>query len=180
MDYLDELDNSAIQALTELGGGKDININSAPPPQKPTWRRPPRYRRLPVTYLLRLEKPLSTPRDVAHALGLFRVPPLEIGTGETGPASFCRLSQSDFEALAKALENRRKPFFKIPLAIAHKYQDLPLLGRDRTLPQFMASSPVTLPDEEEEFPVPISSMAHSRPPNAFHASSTSPQPSFLG
>lgn len=170
MDYLDDLDNSAIQALTQLGGAIDSNIPSAQTPNQLTSSasRPPQ-RRIPPTYLIRLENPLSTPRDVANILRLSRLPPLETGTGESGTASFCRLSHSDVQALDiwTATYCPGKRFTKIRVAMAHKdenWRDLPFLGRDCTLPQYQPSmlslplpqyqpSRLSLLDVEAEFPV---------------------------
>ncbi|KAF2637555.1 hypothetical protein P280DRAFT_482984 [Massarina eburnea CBS 473.64] len=148
MDYLDELDNSAIQALTELGGGIDFllpstttttaTIKNAYPSSACPARR---HRRVQATYLLRLEHPLSEPRDVANAIGLSRVPQLETGSGEDGEERFCRLSQTNIDALDSwAAEcHPGKKFTKIRLGIAHKEPELPVLGRDPTLPHHRAS-----------------------------------------
>lgn len=93
MDYL-ELEDSALQALSKLA----VDFTSQPASSKPfiststPLRKRPR-RRVEASYLLRLQTPLSTPRDVATALDLPRVPVLEVGDAEDGEASFCRLSQ---------------------------------------------------------------------------------------
>jgi hypothetical protein len=88
MDYL-ELDRSARLALKELGG--DFNVQHVSPKSFITTstilgKRP--RRRVEPTHLLRLEKPFNTPRDVANAIGLSRVPKLESGSAEDGEASF--------------------------------------------------------------------------------------------
>lgn len=148
MEYLDELDDSAIQALTELSGGIDFHLHSMKPTVTldntsssstcPVRRR----RRVQATYLLRLEHPLVTPWDVANVLGLSRVPELETGYGEDGEANFCRLSQSSIDTLDSWTANHypRKMFIKIRLGIAHKDSlELPILGRDPTLPHHRPS-----------------------------------------
>ncbi|KAF2188331.1 hypothetical protein K469DRAFT_703839 [Zopfia rhizophila CBS 207.26] len=160
MDYLDELDNSAIQALTELGGGIDFHLPSITPTAtinntSPSSTRPARRRRrVQATYLLRLEHPLLAPRDVANILGLSRVPQLETGSGEDGEARFCRLSQSSIDALDSwtAKHYPRKMFTKIRLGIAHKDSlKLPILGRDPTLPHHRPSVP-TSPVKKRIYP----------------------------
>jgi hypothetical protein len=166
MDYLDELDNSAIQALTELGGGIDFHLpsitamatinNTSPSSTRPVRRR----RRVQATYLLRLEHPLLAPRDVANSLGLARVPQLETGSGEDGEARFCRLSQSSIDALDSwtAKQHPTKRFTKIRLGIAHKDPlELPIIGRDPTLPHHRPSAPTSHVEKsicpECEYPV---------------------------
>ncbi|KAF2281073.1 uncharacterized protein EI97DRAFT_438474 [Westerdykella ornata] len=105
MDYLDELDNSAIDALAELEGGIDFHLPSITPTATShntslsSARSAHRRRRVEATYLLRLEHPLSTPREVADVLQLHRVPKLGTGSGEDGDAHFCRLSQSNMDSL---------------------------------------------------------------------------------
>ena len=160
MDYL-ELDDAATQAFGELGG--DFNPAHVPArPPRSTYTSttaPPKRprRRVEAFYLLRLEHPFSTPRDVANALSLARVPRLESGTGEDGEASFCRLSQSGMKALDAWVEKNcpGHKFTKIRVGLAHKDSGgLPLLGRDGTLPQHRPSLPAR-PIERHlpEFPV---------------------------
>jgi hypothetical protein len=160
MDYLDELDNSAIQALTELGGGIDFYLSSIAPTAtinntSPSSTGPARRRRrVQATYLLRLEHPLLAPRDVANILGLSRVPQLETGSGEDGEARFCRLSQSGIDALDSwtAKHYPEKKFTKIRLGIAHRDSfELPLLGCDPTLPHHRPSVP-TSPVKQRIYP----------------------------
>ncbi|KAF1835727.1 hypothetical protein BDW02DRAFT_597086 [Decorospora gaudefroyi] len=104
MDY-PELDDSALRAFEELGGDLDLQpVSSKPYLCMPTTSRTRPRRRVGATYLLRLGDPLSTPRDIANALGLSRVPQLESGTAEDGEASFCRLSQSSINALDAWIE----------------------------------------------------------------------------
>ncbi|KAF1993391.1 hypothetical protein P154DRAFT_568048 [Amniculicola lignicola CBS 123094] len=152
LDELDELDDSAIQALTELGGGIDFHLPSIAPPATINKKSPSstcparRRRRVQVTYLLRLEHPLLTPQDVANILGLPHVPQLETGSGEDGEARFCRLSQSSINALDSwtAKHYPRKKFTKIRLGLAHKDPlELPILGRDPTLPHHRPSVPIS-------------------------------------
>lgn len=146
MDYLDELDDSTMNALAEMGadmGDYTSKHDSAPCPNLNASNIPstrPRRRRLvEATYLLRLETPLATPHDVANSLKLPRVPQLECGTSEDDDAIFCRLRQSEADTLDEWSESQRpKPkLTKVRLVIAHKSAgELPFLGRDRTLPQF--------------------------------------------
>jgi len=161
MDYL-ELDDAATQAFEELGGDFDLpHILSKPfgstdtsttlPPKRPR-------RRVEASYLFRLEHPLSTPRDVANALSLSRVPRLESGVGEDGEASFCRLSQSGVIALDVWVEKHcpNQRFTKLRIGLAHKEDptELPLLGRDPTIPHHrsnLAAEPTEQPFHE--FPV---------------------------
>ena len=162
MDYL-ELDDAATQAFEELGGDFDLpHIPSKPfgstnsfttsPPNCPR-------RRVEASYLFRLQHPLSTPRDVANALGLSRVPRLESGTGEDGEESFCRLSQSGMKALDAWVEKNcpTQKFTKIRIGLAHKDTGvLPLLGRDPTLPQYRPDRPdIVAPTRKDgpDFPV---------------------------
>jgi len=160
MDYL-ELDDAATQAFEELGGDFDLphipskpskstNSSATSPPKRPR-------RRVETSYLLRLEHPFSTPRDVANALSLSRVPRLESGVGEDGETSFCRLSQSGMKALDTWIEKHcpGQKFTKIRIGLAHKDTgELPLLGRDGTLPQHRPDIPAR-PTERllPEFPV---------------------------
>ncbi|KAH9871747.1 hypothetical protein J1614_006003 [Plenodomus biglobosus] len=138
MDYL-ELDSSATQALTELGGAIAIPPVSPKPsiPPSPTAQARPR-RRIEATYLLRLAPPLATPHSLATALNLPRVPILQTGTTEHGTASFCQLSQSALLAL-DTWTTQHAPsqhWTKIRISRAHRDTGaLPLLGRDATLPQ---------------------------------------------
>jgi len=160
MDYL-ELDDAATQAFEELGGDFDLshipskpfgstNSSTTSPPKRPR-------RRVEASYLLRLEHPFHTPRDVANALNLLRVPRLESGVGEDGEASFCRLTQSGMKALDTWIEKHcpGQKFTKIRVGLAHKDSGgLPLLGRDGTLPQHrpsLAAEPTEQP--LHEFPV---------------------------
>lgn len=154
MDYLDELDDAAMQALTELTGHTELSTTSAPTITALPSKKVQRQRLIQSTYLLRLEGPLSTPRDVANSLSLTRVPQLEVGIGEADSMHFCRLSQSninDLEAWAANCHIKKK-FTKIRLNIAHKDLELPMLGRDPTLPQHRdsAATPLTC---NREFPV---------------------------
>ncbi|OAL54470.1 hypothetical protein IQ07DRAFT_595980 [Pyrenochaeta sp. DS3sAY3a] len=138
MDYL-ELDESAMQAFQELGGGIDLqHASSKPAILTPTTSRIHPRRRLEAQYLFRLENLFLTPRDIANALGLLRVPQLVTGTAQDGEASFCRLSQSSMSALDSWI-TRHHPnhqITKIRIGLAHKDPgELPFLGRDATLPQ---------------------------------------------
>jgi len=161
MKYL-ELDDAATQAFEELGGDFDLphipskpfgsmNTSTAPPPKRPR-------RRVEASYLFRLEHTLSTPHDVANALGLSRVPRLESGVGEDGEAGFCRLSQSLMNALDIWIEKRypTQRFTKIRIGLAHKEdtEELPLLGRDPTLPQYRPTLTARASERRlPEFPV---------------------------
>jgi len=160
MDYL-ELDDAATQAFEELGGDFDLphipskpfgstNASTTSPPKRPR-------RRVEASYIFRLEHPLYTPRDVANALGLFRVPRLESGVGEDGEASFCRLSQSGMIALDAWVEKHfpKQRFTKIRIGLAHKDTgELPLLGRDPTLPQYRPTLAARASERRSpEFPV---------------------------
>lgn len=152
MEYLDELDDFAVQALAELSGGMEFPVPSTPRATTIhgshsllSLARPSRrHRRVPATYLLRLEPPLSTPLDVANNLGLSRVSQLEIGSGEGGSTLFCRLTQHDVD-LVDAWATRHLPqksFTKIRLGIAHRDSHrLPVLGQDPTLPHHRPSKP---------------------------------------
>jgi hypothetical protein len=140
MDYL-ELDDAATQAFEELGGDIDVQHVSSRryiSPSTTPRTHPHRRRRVEATYLLRLENPFPTPRHVANALGLSRVPQLEHGTAENGEAHFCRLYQSSINALDAwtATHYPNQTFTKIRIGLAHKDLgvELPLLGRDPTLP----------------------------------------------
>ena len=143
MDYL-ELADTATQAFEELGG--DFDLPHIPSQQfestnSSTTSRPKRLRRrVEASYLFRLQHPLSTARDVANALNLHRVPQLESGVGEDGEASFCRLPQSGTKALDAWIEEHypKQRFMKIRIGLAHKEdpEEIPLLGRDPTLPQY--------------------------------------------
>jgi hypothetical protein len=142
MEYLDELDDSAMQALIELGGDFGSPTQPTPPASAPTSLAPHRRRCVEATYLLRLEHPLSTSQDVADALGLSRLPQLETGTGEDGEAAFCRLSQSSINKLDEWTVKPKQKFTKIRLGFAHKDAgQLPFLGRDLTLPHRRPSLP---------------------------------------
>ena len=160
MDYL-ELENDAVEALTELGGGFDFNFPApAPahtvPKTNATTRQKARPRNLTSKYLLRLEDPFATPRDVANTLSLPRVPEAKTGYGEMGETKFCILSQSDVEVLdvwAEEYYPHRK-FTKIPLnRMAHKDAELPFLGRDATLPHHRPSTHPKPHSDHDEFPV---------------------------
>jgi len=147
MDYL-ELDDAATQAFEELGGDVHLphipskpfgsrNFSTSPPPKR-------RRRRVEASYLFRLEHPLPTPRDVANAISLSRVPRLESGVGEDGETGFCRLSQSNMNALDAWVEKHcpDQRFTKIRIGLAHKdIGELPIMGRDPTLPQYRPSIP---------------------------------------
>ena len=160
MDYL-ELDDAATRAFEELGGDFDLphipskpfgstNTSTTSPPKRPR-------RRVEASYLLRLQHPLSTPRDVANALHLLRVPRLESGAGDDGETSFCRLSQSAMKALDAWVEKNcpKQRFTKIRIGLAHKDSGvLPLLGRDGTLPQYRPHIPAQPAEQPlHEFPV---------------------------
>jgi hypothetical protein len=150
MDYLDELDDSAMQALLELGGNLEPQTQPAPPTSASTSASTPASshlskrcsRRVEATYLLRLDSPLLTPRHVADALRLSRLPQLETGTGEDGEALFCRLPQSSINKLDAWAGESNKKLTKIRLGLAHRdVGELPLLGRDPTLPHHRPSLP---------------------------------------
>lgn len=99
MDYI-ELDDSAIQAFQELGGDIDLQyVSSNPAILIPTTSRIRPRCRIEAQYLFRLENLFLTPRDIANALGLLRVPQLVSGTAQDWEASFCRLSQSSMNTL---------------------------------------------------------------------------------
>lgn len=129
MNYL-ELEDSALMALEELGGGFDVqhvSSKTSSPTSTPVRKCP--SRRVEITYLLRLEQTLPTPRDVAKALGLSFVPQLELGTTEDGAASFCRLSQSCINALDlwATEHDLHRGFTKVRIGLAHKaLRNLPL------------------------------------------------------
>jgi len=161
MDYL-ELDDAATQAFEELGGDFDLphilskpfgstNTFTTSPPKRPR-------RRVEASYLFRLEHPLSTPWELASALNLLRVPQLESGVGEDGEASFCRLSQSGVIALDAWVEKNcpTQKFTKLRIGLAHKEDpgELPLLGRDPTLPQYRPTLAARASERRlPEFPV---------------------------
>jgi hypothetical protein len=158
MDYL-ELDDAATQAFGELGGDIDLQyVPSRPCGSTYTSAMSPKRprRRVEATYLLRLGAPLSTPRDVSNALGLSRVPELENGIAEIGEAHFCRLSQSTVDSLDAWAENQypKQKFTKIRVGLAHKdTAELPLLGRDPTLPHHRPISVRLTERPLPEFPV---------------------------
>ena len=139
MDYLDELDAAAIQALTEMGASLATTPTANVAPQ----RRAPRRPKMQASYLLRLEHPLSTSQDVANNLMLPRVPKTEIGDGEDGATNFCHLDEAGVEALDiwTASNFSRKRWMKVKISMAHKGDSLHLLGRDATLPQNRPSCP---------------------------------------
>jgi hypothetical protein len=146
MDYLDELDDSVIEALNELSGSIDApsTIPTAATNNIPPFsaRQAQCRRRVQATYLVRLEHPFSSPQDLASIIGLSRVPQLETGSAEDGEAHFCRLHQPDMERLESwtAEHYPKKKLTKIRLCIAHKDPlKLPILGRDPTLPHHRPS-----------------------------------------
>ena len=160
MDYL-ELDDAATQAFEELGGDFDLPHNSSKPfgSTNTSTTSPPKRprRRVEASYLFRLLYPLSTPRGVANAIGLSRVPQLESGVGEDGEANFCRLSQSGMKALDAWVEKHcpKQRFTKIRIGLAHKDSGvLPLLGRDPSLPQYRPTLAARASERRlPEFPV---------------------------
>ena len=146
MDYL-ELDDSVVQTLEELGGNFNLQYASSPPSIF-TYGTPRTRlrRRVEASYLVRLETPFSTPRDIANTLGLSRVPQLEDGTTEDGEASFCRLSQSNINALDTWVRKHHphQKITKIRINLAHRDNgELPLLGHDVTLPHHRPHFPGT-------------------------------------
>lgn len=148
MDYL-ELDDSAIQAFEELGDDFGT-IASRPPASTSVTLSKRSRRRVEAMYLFMLEDPFHTPRDLANALGLPRVPQLQKATTEHGDADFCQLSRSCIATLdlwvTKHLPSRK--FTKIQIGLAHRdVRSLPFLGRDITLPHHR-------PQQRENFPNP--------------------------
>lgn len=157
MDYL-ELNDSAVEALEQLDGGFGPQyVPSKRPIPLPTASRTRRRRRVEVEFLLRLEDLISSPRDIANALGLSTVPRLENGTAEDHEASFCRLSQAEIYAFScwATKHYPTKNFLKIPIRLAHKDPGkLAVLGHDGTLPHHRPCLPVK-PTEQSapEYPV---------------------------
>lgn len=122
MDYL-ELDDSAMQAFQELGGGVNLqHVSSKPAILTPTTSRIRPRRRIEAQYLFRLENPFLTPRDIANALGLLRIPQLVSSTAHDGEASFCRLSQSSMNTLDSWImkHHPNHKITKIRIGLAHK------------------------------------------------------------
>jgi hypothetical protein len=180
MDYFDELDDSAIEAFADLGLAtedhddphveklSDATIQAladfriaveepknSQPGVNPSAANPSRRRRVQTNYLLRLDYPFTTPRDVAHQLGLSRVPKIEVGEGEDGSTCFCHLDQSGIDALdawsaSTAKDHSGRKWTKIMLNIAHKDTALLHLGRDETLPQHRPCASIP---QEAEYPV---------------------------
>lgn len=143
MEYLDDLDADAIQALAEMGVTFATNTSNATASvntvsERLVMRRP----RMPAVYLLRLEHPLSTPQDVATHLQLARMPKSEIGHRESGPTAFCRLDQDAVNTLDlwTASNFPKIRWTKIRINMAHKEDTMPLLGRNATFPQNRPSS----------------------------------------
>jgi hypothetical protein len=157
MDYL-ELEDSAMLAFEELGGNfisehvlsKPVASTSAPLTRRSR-------RRVEASYLIRLRGPFPTPRDIANALGLSRVPQLENGEAEDGEASFCRLSESSVNALDVWVRKHHPNhnMTKVRVGLAHKdFGDLPVLGRDPTLPHHRPQTAVgTVKQRVLEYPV---------------------------
>jgi hypothetical protein len=157
MDYL-ELEDSAMLAFEELGGNfisehvlsKPVASTSAPLTKRSR-------RRVETSYLIRLGGPFSTPRDIANALSLSRVPQLESGEAEDGEASFCRLSESSINALDVWVKkhNPNHNMTKVRISLAHKdFGDLPILGCDPTLPHHRPQTAVgTIKQRVLEYPV---------------------------
>lgn len=157
MDYL-ELDDTAMQALGELGGDSDSHyVPPTPSPSIYITSRARSRRRVETTYLIRLGSPFPTPRDLANALDLSRVPQLEHGTAKDGEASFCRIPQSAINALNAwaAKHPKAQKLTKIRIGLAHKdLGELPLLGRDPTLPQHRPDFPSSTTNQHVlEYPV---------------------------
>ena len=180
MDYFDELDDSAIEAFADLGlttedhNGSyveklsdtaiqalaDLRLaggqpESSHPDSNTSAANPSRRRRVQTNYLLRLNHPFTTPRDVAHQLGLSRVPKIEVGEGEDGSTCFCHLDQSGMDALdawsaRTTKDHPGRKWTRVMLNIAHKDTALPHLGRDETLPQHRPSGSIT---QIAEYPV---------------------------
>ncbi|OSS51033.1 hypothetical protein B5807_04581 [Epicoccum nigrum] len=179
MDYFDELDDSAIEAFADLGlateyyvgshVGKlsdaaiqalaDVRLageeSSSHPGVNTSTANRSRRRRVQTNYLLRLDHPFTTPRDVAHQLGLSRVPEIEVGEGEDGSTCFCHLDQSVIDAFdacsaRTAKDHPGKKWTKVILNIAHKDTALPHLGRDETLPQHRLCTSIP---RKAEYPV---------------------------
>jgi hypothetical protein len=138
MEYLDDLDDFAIQALAEMGVtvATPVKYNDTESTASAPGVRVRRPKIWPSN-LLRLEHPLPTARDVANALKLPRVPKTESGLGEQGEAQFCVLEQPDIDTLDTWISKNypRQRWTKVRLSMAHKSQTLPILGRDPTLPQ---------------------------------------------
>lgn len=145
MDYLDELNVAAIQALAEMGFSlattttANVAACATETPQRRVLCRP----KIEASYLLRLEHPFPTSRDVANNLMLPRVPRIEIGDGEDGATYFCHLDEAGVEALDiwTASNFPTKRWVKVRLGMAHKGEALHLLGRDATLPQNRPARP---------------------------------------
>ncbi|KAJ8118110.1 hypothetical protein OPT61_g848 [Boeremia exigua] len=140
MEYLDDLEDAAIQALAEM----DAVLASSPPTNLAALatKKPQRRLKLEPSYLLRLEDPLPTSRDVANNLNLPRVSKTEIGYSDNSVAKFCHLDENGARALHKWTELNfpQKRWTKVRLAIAHKGETLQLMGCDPTLPQNRPSS----------------------------------------
>ena len=180
MDYFDELDDSAMKAFADLGLATEYHDSShieklsdtaiqalanfrlaggrpddSYPDMNTSAANPSRRRRVQTNYLLRLDHPFTTPRDVAHQLGLSRVPKMEVGEGEHGATHFCHLDQSGIDALdawsaRTAKDYPGRNWTRVMLNFAHKGTPLPHLGRDEILPQHRpcASAP-----QGAEYPV---------------------------
>ena len=152
--HVEKLSDTAIQALADfrLAGGQPENLH---PDSNTSAAIPSRRRRVQTNYLLRLDPPFTTPRDVAHQLGLSRVPMVEVGEGADGSTCFCHLDQSGMDALdawsaRTTKDHPGRKWTRVMLNIAHKDTALPHLGRDETLPQHRLSVSIT---QEAEYPV---------------------------
>jgi hypothetical protein len=138
MDYLGEVDQATLNALSELNADEDMfqparTLQSHPRKFSKTARRP----RISPVYLLRLDGPLYSPWQVASIANLPRLPRVEIGISAEGSANFCRIDQNAVSLVeAWAFTNHSHRCTKIRSNMAHKDVCPPILGRDPTMPQY--------------------------------------------
>ena len=112
MDLLTELENLALGAENENNTLKTRLINTHRPPTQLKARK----RDYTTTYLVKLDGPLVSSSKIQEIVGLLEPPPLKIGEGELGEASFCLINGITRLAIFSTLSDYSPTFIRVNLA----------------------------------------------------------------
>ncbi|KAF2648825.1 hypothetical protein K491DRAFT_722217 [Lophiostoma macrostomum CBS 122681] len=148
MDYLGELNQQTLDALTELNGfEEDCSPNPAPTLRVSNkLHKQSQNPHNKSTYLVKLEGPLDNVRTVASVAGLASLPTIVSGEGNDGMAQFCRLDYTNVAKLEAwaAINCPVLHLTKIRISIEPKSNPLPVLGVEPTFPQHRSQSATTI------------------------------------
>jgi hypothetical protein len=172
MDYIEDLDQAAMDAFSELNNECSVDITPTVKPSsevndlirsikdRPSPLPKAQRKSSNMAYLFKLLHPI-TPTILARAAILHAQPTIFHGLSSTGSAEFCRVTEHDIPLIKAWLAAQYPSILPVfaPIDKARKdfspFSAYPTLGLDTTLPQYKphSNSGDVVSPEQNEYPV---------------------------